>query len=210
MARALPMPSVTPQFQTSAAASLAAACQRAYAGLRSVSMRIEGGEASSVVWQSGSALQTGVGLTWTYDGTTLYILDSARRRLYRGHVVKSLIPDYLGLFHAREEPILLQLMARENPMVVLYARRQRGGARRLHEPWRRTGSNPGISSKGVRTLVQIRTDNHLIAGLRTRIFRRTARSCRAAKRTSVMSRSTSINRQARFNSPPRRAIRHLV
>lgn len=167
LAKTLPTPAVKPQFQTSGAAALAATCQRAYDGLRSVSMKIEGSEASSVLWQSGEARQTGSGVTWGYDGATLSILDSAKRRLYRGHVVRSLIPDYLSLFGVREEPILLQLMAKENPMVVLYSRGQTG---RLAGSMTLGGVTVQIlelASHGLRTLIEIRTDNHLIAGLRT-------------------------------------------
>jgi hypothetical protein len=149
------------------AQKVAGQCKSSYDALRSVEVSVQGGDSSSFSWQKGSAFQVSPLLTWAYDGEILTIVDKVGRGFYHGQVSRGSIPGYLGLFKKREEPILLQLMAGENPLEMLYASNQ--AVRYLGDVSTNKGGIKilGLYSTDVRTQVTIDSGSHLITGLET-------------------------------------------
>jgi hypothetical protein len=195
-------PATAPRFKDSNSANLARQCNAAYLRLKSFSANLEGAEAKSIAWQGRMARQSGGGVTWAYDGTLLTVIDSARRRFYRGKVRGINISDYLQLFNVREDSMLRDLLLGESPLEALYGAGLTG---RLAGSLSIAGVPIDIlelNAPTARTQVEIRSDTHLIAALRTENLSNGAVISRSSKALTYTSVNTMMGASAFRLSPP--------
>lgn len=95
----------------------AEACARAYDSLRHVELTTRNGSESSRIWFSNHRLREKQSrIDWSYGDGTLWLEDAKLKRLYKGKVSYGSVPKYLAKFGVRMDPLIRQLITRNNPI----------------------------------------------------------------------------------------------
>jgi hypothetical protein len=156
-----------PVFDTPAAAHVADKAIAAFHKARSLGIQVSGEEPGTIFWAGSSARQDQQRISWAYDGAVLTILDKVARRSYRGATSIAHIADYLAPLGARPDPLLRLLIARRNPLEVLFVRGMKGHLVGRIQIAGVPEDVLELAAAGIRIQVQIRTQDGLTAGFLT-------------------------------------------
>jgi len=160
-----------PRYASSKAKAVANWAMLAYDRLRHASIQIDGSQGASKIWMSGGRLREESGsIAYVWNGRTASIRDSRRRTFYSGRAGLAQLLDALGTLGSRMDPLIRQIVTRQNPVRVLFV----PGVTVRHAGQMSADGVPGdileYRARGANVSLVIRQDNGLIASMRTEVL----------------------------------------
>lgn len=146
---------VTPVYRDAKAKRITETLLRRFANFRTGIITItSAGVKTELVLGDGKFRQTGPGYKWTYDGKTLAILDTVKRRLYRGNLKSSRVVETLTATGFPADSIARNLLQDKVPFTEFLGPQ-------VHV------RNPGSIGKGnkVVDILELKSENHLVSVL---------------------------------------------
>ena len=160
-----------PRYASTKAKAVANWAMLAYDRLRHASIQIDSGQGTSKIWISAGRLREETGqIAYVWNGTTASIRDARRRTFYSGRCGLARLLDALGAVGSRMDPLVRQIVSRQNPVRVLFM----PGVTVRHVGQMTTDAVPGdileYRARGATVSIVIRKDNGLIASMRTEVL----------------------------------------